>query len=204
MAKSSSCQSFPRPLAREAVAQNRPDNLCGCEKAAANAAGNFGLPSATPAMARRNLQDAEAVLRRLDLHLSGPAEIGVAHSNAVEGIAADGAKGAEVCEARPIEYAHQKCCQQVAELLLRSERAGLTLAQHARAEHEIRLAALDRGDQARQLGGVVAAVGVHEGNDVRLRSDGRNPGQTRLPIAAIAAVGPQADIIAFMDADGSD
>src|SRR3989442_1109703 len=94
MAKSSSCQSFPRPSVREAVAQNRPDNLCCCEKAAANAAGNFGLPSAAPAMARRNLQDAGAVLRRLDLHLGGPAEIGVAHSNAVEGIAADGAKGA--------------------------------------------------------------------------------------------------------------
>src|SRR5207244_9808028 len=118
-----------------------------------NAAGKFGLPSGMPAMARWNLQDAEAVLRRLDLHLGGPAEIGVAHSNAVEGIAADGAKGAEVGEARPVEYAHQKCCQQVAELLLRSERAGLALAQHARAEHEIRLAALDRGDQARQLGG---------------------------------------------------
>src|SRR3989454_10144826 len=107
MAKSSSCQSFPRPLAREAVAQNRPDNFCCCEKAAANAAGNFGLPSATRAMARRNLQDAKAVLRLLDLHLAGPPVINVKHSYVVVVIAPNWGKGGGAAKAPPVKYTHQ-------------------------------------------------------------------------------------------------
>src|SRR4051812_13917401 len=96
-----------------AVAEDGPEDLIAGAQRSGDRAGDLGDSDAA-AVGDRHLGDPEAMAQRLDLHLGGPAEVGVAHGEALEGVPAGGAEGAEIGVAVAIEEADEGAGDEIA------------------------------------------------------------------------------------------
>ena len=99
------------------------------------------------------------------LHLQVPAEGLLAHAEAFERVAPDGAERRHVREAHAVAQADQKPGEMAGEDLGRRQAARLARAAQARAQHEVGLAPLDGREHGRDHLGPVAAVAVDEEHD---------------------------------------
>ena len=143
-----------------------PEDLIAGAHGAGDRAGDLRDPHPA-AVGDGHLGGAHPQAHGLDLHLGRPAEVGVRHVEALQGVPADGAEGAEVGEAVAVEEADQQAGHQVPRPRLGEEGAPLAPAQHPRADHQLGLAGQDGRHQRRQLLRVVREVGVDEDDDVR-------------------------------------
>jgi len=149
-------------------------------------AGDFGLAGEALAVVHGDFQDVEAEAVGLDLHFDGPAVGGVAHLQAIEGWAADGAEGAEVGVAHAEKQAHESGGEPVAKGLGRGEGTGTASRFGAGAEDEVRGAVENGPEQAREVPRVVAPVGVEEDDDFAF---GGESGDSREASLAVATAG---------------
>ena len=175
--------SLPRPvpLLPAEPRDHAQDAAAGADGAAQGAA-DFGLADALTGV-HRHLDRFHAVLDGLHLHLHRPAERGVAHVEAGQGLAANGAVGAEIARPLPPECADQTGGYPVARPLAAGQCALVLFAQGARADHQIGPGA-NAVEQAHGLVGVKGVVGVGEQHDVR----GRQSPDGGLAGAAVAGL----------------
>ena len=105
------------------------------------------------------------------------------HAEALQRIAADGAEGRHVGEARAVKKADEQAGQMPRHDLRRRQAARLTVSGQARSQHEVGTAALDGVQHRQDHLGPIAAVAVDEEDDGVVRRDG---GDARHHGAAIA------------------
>lgn len=107
-----------------------------------------------------------------------------------KGFAANNAERAEVCVIGAEEKLHEAGGEPVAEGLLRGEGAGFMGGEDAGTEDEVGLVVEDGSEELREIGRVVAAVGIEEDDDFDV---GGERGDAREACLAVAAAGFEND-----------
>ena len=123
------------PLARYPH-ERRHDPCTGAQRAA-KTAGDLRAAAAAAAIRHRHLEDAQPRPRRPHLHLDVPAVGHLAHVEREQRVAADGAERAHVRVAHAIQQPHAVAGGETGADLVPGDAAGLALAAHARADHEV-------------------------------------------------------------------
>src|SRR5215510_11826209 len=108
----------PGPGTTEGVLADRVENLRPGQYRPLERAADFGSPD-PHAIPHRDLNDPQARLQSLDLHLDRPAVIAIPHSQPFERLAPDRAERAEVGVAKSETPTYQRRRQPIAPTLLR-------------------------------------------------------------------------------------
>ena len=163
--------------------RRKVDDQHGCGTHRSHAARNLRHASRPPPLPHRNLYRPQAGGRHAHLHLQIPAERLLAHAEARQRVAADGAEGRHVGEARAVKKTDEQAGQMARHDLRRRQATRLTISQQARSQHEIGAAALDGCQHRRDHPRPVAAVAIDEEDDGAVRRGG---GDARHHGAAVA------------------
>ena len=147
-------------------------------------AGDFGFAADAAAVVDGDLEDAEPMVRCLDLHLEVPAVGELGHAELREGGAADGAEGAHVRIADALEEAKEEADEVGGEELRGEHGSGLAAAADTGADHEVGLVAEDGIDEAGEIVNDVGAVAIHVDEDVRRGQGGEGAGEAGIAVAA--------------------
>jgi hypothetical protein len=81
---------------------------------------------------------------RLDLHLDGPAEVSVSHSELIQGAPSDGTKGTQDGVTDSPEDPHEEAGELVSPIGLRGQGAGFSLSEYSAADDHVGLVLRDR------------------------------------------------------------
>jgi len=169
------------PVAPGLARDNPQDRAAGAHHAAQGAA-DFGLTGQARQIQQGDFTHAQTLLQGLDLHLDGPAVTGIAHLQILQGRPADQTHGAEILVVATPQQADKPGGQAIAEALLQAQ--GGAVLWHPLGQHQIEILFGQGLCQQLQLGVVVAAIGIGEGDKLwRLALQGRDAGQAGRAIA---------------------
>ena len=172
------------PRSAQASPQQRRRDLRARAQAAAQGAGDLGLPGDPAPIGQRHLAHAQARARGAHLHLEVPAIGHLAQAERLEPVEADRAKRAHVGVAHAAEQPDRGTDQPSGKDLVGTHAARLARAARARREHEIGLARQHRCDQRGRALGRIGAVAVEEQHDFGAQRTGaRGAGGTGAAIA---------------------
>ena len=164
------------------------EGRCDCSRrldASGEIARDFRHPGDPPALAHRNFLRRHAGGRDPHQHFQIPAIGQIAHAEAVEGVAPDGAKRRHVGETNAVDQPNEQAADMAGHKLLQRQAAGLALTAHARTLYEGDVTAGDRLDQGRDKGRTVAAVAIEKQQYVGIGAGSGNSGLNGPSITAL-------------------
>src|SRR6266496_6337369 len=97
----------------QTVTGDGPEDLVARAECPGHGAGDLG-DADTPPVRYRHLRHLQALSQRLDLHLTGPAEVGVLHPEALVRAPADGLEGLQIRVTVAVEQVNQPAGEPVA------------------------------------------------------------------------------------------
>src|SRR5215472_4607084 len=149
---------------RSSVAQGCAQHPVSRLDATGECPGYLRAAVAAMAVMDRHFDDTVARPCRLDHHFDRPAEGHLAHVQRRQQGTVYGTKGPNVMKMHTIEPPDQTAHKPVAQARLERHRAAFSTLADSRAQNEVRASLVERGQDQRQVGGIITAIAIHKNN----------------------------------------